>query len=168
MSQSCPRDPESCQFMFTGSQSVVLASKTLSIYNMHVTHKSTNKCSALRQYTACRYKCTDRLLLIFMMEMGKRQLVVLLLVMAALFEGSRAVSVCDISDDGLAACKPSVTKPDPVDPPSVDCCKAVSGANFTCLCSYKNSYLLPYLGIDPDLAMALPSKCNLSIPTPTC
>ncbi|KAJ6687135.1 BIFUNCTIONAL INHIBITOR/LIPID-TRANSFER PROTEIN/SEED STORAGE 2S ALBUMIN SUPERFAMILY PROTEIN [Salix purpurea] len=103
-----------------------------------------------------------------MMGMGKRQLVVLLLVMAALFEGSRAVTVCDISDEGLTACKPSVTKPDPVDPPSADCCKAVSGANFTCLCSYKNSYLLPYLGIDPDLAMALPSKCNLSIPTPTC
>ncbi|KAG5252257.1 lipid-transfer protein [Salix suchowensis] len=103
-----------------------------------------------------------------MMEMGKRQLVVLLLVMAALFEGSRAVTVCDISDEGLTACKPSVTKPDPVDPPSADCCKAVSGANFTCLCSYKNSNLLPYLGIDPDLAMALPSKCNLSIPTPTC
>ncbi|KAJ6729007.1 LIPID BINDING PROTEIN-RELATED [Salix viminalis] len=101
--------------------------------------------------------------------MGKRQLVVLLLVMmAALFEGSRAVTVCDISDEGLTACKPSVTKPDPVDPPSADCCKAVSGANFTCLCSYKNSSLLPYLGIDPDLAMALPSKCNLSIPTPTC
>uniref|UniRef100_A0A6N2KGH7 Bifunctional inhibitor/plant lipid transfer protein/seed storage helical domain-containing protein n=1 Tax=Salix viminalis TaxID=40686 RepID=A0A6N2KGH7_SALVM len=68
------------------------------------------------------------------MEMGKRQLVVLLLVMmAALFEGSRAVTVCDISDEGLTACKPSVTKPDPVDPPSADCCKAVSGANFTCL-----------------------------------
>ncbi|KAJ6389970.1 hypothetical protein OIU77_024236 [Salix suchowensis] len=74
--------------------------------------------------------------------------------MAALFEGSRAVTVCDISDEGLTACKPSVTKPDPVDPPSADCCKAVSGANFTCLFSYKNSYLLPYLGIDPDLAMA--------------
>ncbi|KAB5569805.1 hypothetical protein DKX38_003598 [Salix brachista] len=114
------------------------------------------------------YRWTDRRLLIFMMEMGKTQLVVLLLVMAALFEGSRAVTVCDISDEGLTACKPSVTKPDPVDPPSADCCKAVSGANFTCLCSYKNSYLLPYLGIDPDLAMALPSKCNLSIPTPTC
>ncbi|KAG6785412.1 hypothetical protein POTOM_011142 [Populus tomentosa] len=92
------------------------------------------------------------------MEVAKRQLVVVLLVVVALFEGSRAVSVCDISEDGLAACKPSVTKPDPVEPPSVDCCKAVSGANFTCLCSYKNSYLLPYLGIDPDLAMALPSK----------
>lgn len=104
----------------------------------------------------------------FVMEMAKRQLVVLLLVVVALFEGSRAVSVCDISEDGLAACKPSVTKPDPVEPPSVDCCKAVSGANFTCLCSYKNSYLLPYLGIDPDLAMALPSKCNLSTAVPSC
>ncbi|CAK7349442.1 unnamed protein product [Dovyalis caffra] len=101
--------------------------------------------------------------------MAKMQLVVLpLLMVAALFEGSLAMSICDISEDGLSACRPSVTEPNPVDPPSIDCCKAVSGANLTCLCSYKNSYLLPYLGIDPDLAMGLPSKCNPSTPVPNC
>ncbi|KAK4743915.1 hypothetical protein SAY87_010227 [Trapa incisa] len=71
--------------------------------------------------------------------------------------------LCKMDEDGLLACKPSVTKPDPVDP-SADCCKALSGADLDCLCSYKNSMMLPALGIDPELAMGLPAKCGLPNP----
>ncbi|OAY34874.1 hypothetical protein MANES_12G054000v8 [Manihot esculenta] len=101
-----------------------------------------------------------------MMEKGAgRWVVVTMVVMAAaIFEGTRSLSLCDMSDDGLLACKPSVTKPNPVDPPSEECCKALTGANLTCLCSYRNSLVLPALGIDPDLALALPAKCNLTTP----
>ncbi|RYR20964.1 hypothetical protein Ahy_B03g066192 [Arachis hypogaea] len=65
--------------------------------------------------------------------------------------------------DGLMACKPSVTQPNPTDP-TTECCNAVSNADLQCLCSYKNSVELPFLGIDPDLAISLPAKCNLQTP----
>ncbi|KAJ9169836.1 hypothetical protein P3X46_017985 [Hevea brasiliensis] len=93
-----------------------------------------------------------------------RWVVVMVLVMAAIFEGTRSLNLCDMNDDGILACKPSVSKPNPVDPPTKECCKALKGANLTCLCSYRNSLLLPSLGIDPDLALALPAKCNLTTP----
>ncbi|EEF35098.1 putative lipid-transfer protein DIR1 [Ricinus communis] len=97
-----------------------------------------------------------------MIMAGKVVLVVVLMV--TMFEGSRSLTLCDMNDDGLLACKPSVTKPDPVEPPSPACCQALTGANLTCLCSYRNSLMLPSLGIDPDLALGLPSKCNLTPP----
>ncbi|KAK9280724.1 hypothetical protein L1049_003612 [Liquidambar formosana] len=97
------------------------------------------------------------------MEMGKK-IVILVVVMVAMLQGSRGLSLCGVNEDGLMACKPSVTKPDPVEP-SPECCEAISGADLTCLCSYKNSVMLPALGIDPDLAMELPAKCNLTPPT---
>ncbi|XVF72332.1 hypothetical protein PTKIN_Ptkin12aG0112700 [Pterospermum kingtungense] len=101
------------------------------------------------------------------MDTGKL-VVVLMMIMVALMveEGTRAITLCDMNDKGLQACKPSVTQPNPVDP-STQCCEALEAANLTCLCSYKNSFLLPSLGIDPQLAMALPPKCNLQMP-PTC
>lgn len=73
------------------------------------------------------------------------------------------VSLCKMNEDGLVACKPSVTKPNTVDP-TPDCCKALSGADLNCLCSYRNSMMLPALGIDPELAMGLPAKCGLPVP----
>lgn len=77
--------------------------------------------------------------------------------------GDGGVSLCKMDEDGLMACKPSVTKPNPVDP-SDDCCKALFAADLDCLCSYRNSMLLPALGIDPELAMGLPAKCGLPVP----
>ncbi|CAN1341848.1 Putative lipid-transfer protein DIR1 [Linum perenne] len=99
--------------------------------------------------------------------------VLVMLVMAS--EGSRQpgkkpssdqqVVFCNMTEAGLTACKPSVTKPNPVDPPAKDCCQALGTADLKCLCSYKNSFVLPSLGIDPDLAIALPYKCKLpSVP----
>ncbi|KAB2057195.1 hypothetical protein ES319_A11G153000v1 [Gossypium barbadense] len=97
--------------------------------------------------------------------MGTVKLVVVMIIMVGLtVEGSRAISLCDMNDEGLEACKPSVTPPDPVDP-TPQCCEALKGANLTFLCSYKNSMWLPSLGIDPTLAMGLPAKCSLDMPS---
>lgn len=89
--------------------------------------------------------------------------VILVVAMLVFSEGSRALTFCKMSDDGLTACKPSVTKPNPVNP-STNCCKALSTADLGCLCSYKNSPVLPTLGINSDLAMGLPAKCGITPP----
>lgn len=68
-----------------------------------------------------------------------------------------------MSEEGLEACKPAVTKPNPAEPSS-ECCEALKGADLKCLCSYKNSSELPFLGIDPTLATSLPAKCSLTPP----
>lgn len=100
-----------------------------------------------------------------MEKMGSFNKLVVILVVAMLvfFEGSKALSFCNMSGDGLDACKPSVTKPNP-SPPTELCCKDLSGADLDCLCSYKTSPELLLLGIDPDLAMGLPAKCGLTPP----
>ncbi|KAH8489443.1 hypothetical protein Peur_059036 [Populus x canadensis] len=72
-------------------------------------------------------------------------------------------TICKMPVAGLMSCKPSVTPPNPT-APSADCCSALSHADINCLCSYKNSSLLPSLGIDPKLAMQLPGKCKLPHP----
>ncbi|KAL8146709.1 putative lipid-transfer protein DIR1 [Apium graveolens] len=98
--------------------------------------------------------------------MGNSKLVALMVVMVvtvAIVVKTEAVDLCKMSEDGLMACKPAVTAPVPADP-TAECCAALSGADLSCLCSYRNSFVLPSLGIDPDLAMALPSKCNLTPP----
>ncbi|GMY33740.1 putative lipid-transfer protein DIR1 [Fagus crenata] len=97
--------------------------------------------------------------------MGRKLMVLILMVvlMVGVFERSRALTLCKMNDDGLSACKPAVTQPNPVAPTPV-CCQALSGADLACLCSYKNSAVLPALGIDPNLAMGLPAKCNLTPP----
>ena len=96
--------------------------------------------------------------------MGKKQLVLVLALLFVVIGGLEALELCNMNEDGLMHCKPSVTTPNPVDP-TTDCCQALSVANLTCLCGYKNSFVLPSLGIDPDLAMALPAKCHLTPPS---
>lgn len=72
-------------------------------------------------------------------------------------------AICNMTSKGLMACKPAATPPNP-SPPTAECCTALSHANMGCLCSYRNSTVLPSLGIDPKLAMQIPSKCNLPHP----
>nr|XP_033512731.1 putative lipid-transfer protein DIR1 [Nicotiana tomentosiformis] len=84
-------------------------------------------------------------------------------ILLVLVELTNGLSLCNMNEDGLTACKPSVIQPNPV-APSASCCEALSGADLQCLCSYRNSLLLPSLGIDPELALALPPKCNLTSP----
>ncbi|KAL3850464.1 hypothetical protein ACJIZ3_012346 [Penstemon smallii] len=93
----------------------------------------------------------------------KKQLVALVAVMMVVLEVANAMTLCNVTEDGLTACKPSVTPPNPA-PPSPECCDAAMGADWKCLCSYRNSFMLPSLGIDPDLALALPNKCNQPSP----
>ncbi|KAH7864498.1 hypothetical protein Vadar_030204 [Vaccinium darrowii] len=97
--------------------------------------------------------------------MGRKlSVVVAVATLLLVIGGSEALELCNMKEDGLMACKPAVTQPNPVDP-TPPCCEALSGADLTCLCGYKNSFVLPSLGIDPDLAMALPAKCKLTPPS---
>ncbi|KAJ8754309.1 hypothetical protein K2173_002760 [Erythroxylum novogranatense] len=80
-----------------------------------------------------------------------------------LFEVSNAQNICSMPVSGLMSCIGSVTPPNPT-PPTTQCCSALSQADMRCLCSYKNSKVLPSLGIDPNLAMQLPDKCKLPHP----
>ncbi|CAN0916931.1 Putative lipid-transfer protein DIR1 [Linum grandiflorum] len=88
--------------------------------------------------------------------------VVLIVIMVKMAEGQ---VICNIPVEGLRAYKQAVTPPRP-SPPTRDCCSAVSHGDLRCICRYKNSPLLPSLGIDPKLAVQLPGKCGL--PPPPC
>ncbi|QHO36475.1 hypothetical protein HN51_029774 [Arachis hypogaea] len=69
---------------------------------------------------------------------------------------------CKIGD--LLPCKPAVTLPNPL-PPSEVCCSVLSkGDLLKCLCPFKESPLLPSMGIDPNLVVLLPKKCHLPQP----
>ncbi|XP_047315306.1 putative lipid-transfer protein DIR1 [Impatiens glandulifera] len=75
--------------------------------------------------------------------------------------------ICNTTLPGLLSCKAAATRPPPPPPaPTANCCKVLSWANLSCLCTYKNSSVLAVIGIDPQLAVNLPGKCN--IPHPTC
>ncbi|XP_008792988.1 putative lipid-transfer protein DIR1 [Phoenix dactylifera] len=77
---------------------------------------------------------------------------------------SGAQGFCNMTRDELMACKPSISTAKPVEKPADACCTALSHADLPCLCAYKNSGMLPYLGIDPNLAMQLPAKCSVPAP----
>ncbi|XP_073012962.1 putative lipid-transfer protein DIR1 [Typha latifolia] len=101
--------------------------------------------------------------------MGVLRPAVVVLILVAIM-GDHAVTVskadeviCNMTQQGIDACKPSVSGSDPT-PPSKKCCSALAAADLPCLCSYRNSYLLPAYGIDPDLALQLPAKCHLALP----
>ncbi|XP_068319713.1 putative lipid-transfer protein DIR1 [Pyrus communis] len=73
-------------------------------------------------------------------------------------------SFCRMTKEGLNACAPSVNGANP-QPPSALCCTALSYADFGCLCLFKKySNFLSAYGIDPNLAMQLPAKCNFGQP----
>ncbi|KAB2062400.1 hypothetical protein E1A91_A10G154900v1 [Gossypium mustelinum] len=91
------------------------------------------------------------------------QALILAMVTVMAIATTDAQSICNMPASGLMACKPAVTPPNPP-PPTSTCCSALSHADMHCLCSYKNSKLLPSLGIDPNLAMKLPSLCKLPHP----
>ncbi|CAK7348936.1 unnamed protein product [Dovyalis caffra] len=98
-----------------------------------------------------------------MERVQKLFIVALLLAVAIASNIGNAQTICKMPVAGLMACKPSVTPPKPA-APTAACCSALSHADISCLCSYKNSNLLPSLGIDPNLAMQLPGKCKLPHP----
>ncbi|KMZ63005.1 putative Lipid binding protein [Zostera marina] len=74
--------------------------------------------------------------------------------------------VCNISRTEFDACLPAMTDPDPA-LPSQECCENIHNANLPCMCSYKDSYLATtILSVDTKLAMELPPKCGLVLPSP--
>ena len=80
------------------------------------------------------------------------------------FRASAQQGFCNMTQDGLTACKPAIMGPKPAPKPTDACCTALAHADLNCLCSYKNSGWLAVLRIDPDLAMQLPAKCNMTPP----
>ncbi|XP_022760995.1 putative lipid-transfer protein DIR1 [Durio zibethinus] len=97
------------------------------------------------------------------MERVKILALIVAVVMVMAIAVTDAQGICNMPASGLMACKPAVTPPNPP-PPTSTCCSSLSHADMRCLCSYKNSKLLPSLGIDPNLAMQLPSLCKLPNP----
>ncbi|KAI5577207.1 hypothetical protein POPTR_T125404v4 [Populus trichocarpa] len=103
------------------------------------------------------------------MEARTKKLVVVALVMAfALVSNPIAakgqVTLCGMTKEGFASCKPSVqTGVNPL-PPSYSCCSALEKADLSCLCFFKKNYpkMLTDNNIDPNLAMQLPAKCNMA------
>lgn len=105
-------------------------------------------------------------------KMMVMMLVVVVVVLAstvaifAIDTNAQVTDICGVPYDDLVKCRPSVTPPDPT-PPTSECCATLKMADLSCLCSYKNSPLLPILNIDPNLAVALPAQCGLQLP-PDC
>ncbi|KAG0487619.1 hypothetical protein HPP92_009714 [Vanilla planifolia] len=77
-------------------------------------------------------------------------------------------SQCNMTQQGFEDCLPYIrSTPAPATGwPSEDCCSALRKADLSCLCSYKGSPLLSYLHISYKLALQLPAKCGLRLPSP--
>ncbi|XP_006657616.1 putative lipid-transfer protein DIR1 [Oryza brachyantha] len=100
-----------------------------------------------------------------MAKVAAAALAVLLVVAAA---PAAQAAVCNMSNDQFMACQPAAAATsNPTPSPSADCCTALSKADLSCLCSYKNSPWLSLYNIDPSRAMQLPAKCGLTAP-PNC
>ncbi|KAL5702931.1 hypothetical protein ACHQM5_028090 [Ranunculus cassubicifolius] len=99
------------------------------------------------------------------MDKSHQTLIVMVAVMVLFFEVSSVFSLCNLSDDELNTCKPAVAKTNPV-APSAECCTAAGKADWSCLCSYKNSMWL--YGIDPDRVKQLPVLCGSSSTPVNC
>nr|KYP33404.1 hypothetical protein KK1_045738 [Cajanus cajan] len=100
------------------------------------------------------------------MYLQQRVIVIVVMALVISIGITKGQTICNISLEDALKCKSSMTPPNPT-PPSKDCCDVVSHADLPCLCPYKNSPLLPSLGIDPNLALQLPAKCNIPNP-PKC
>ncbi|KAJ3676825.1 hypothetical protein LUZ60_002549 [Juncus effusus] len=70
------------------------------------------------------------------------------------------MTVCNMKQEGLDACKPAVSGSNPP-PPTPYCCDSSKGADVNCFCKYKSSLALKAMGIDGNQATRLPGKCGL-------
>jgi hypothetical protein len=87
-------------------------------------------------------------------------LVALLVVAAA---SGAAGKLCGINPSSLAnECRSYCRWGSTDSAPSGQCCAALKGAQFSCLCQYKAA--LPS-DIDPKRAMEIPNKCDAGAPT---
>ncbi|XP_050207006.1 uncharacterized protein LOC126656475 [Mercurialis annua] len=100
-----------------------------------------------------------------MIQISRIAVIIIIVFIFTKFDGTTSLSLCKISGHGLLACKPSATRTNTVDPPPQECCQALTGANLTCLCSFRDSQMMDYIGFDSNLALGLPAKCNLKLPS---
>ncbi|PON84929.1 Bifunctional inhibitor/plant lipid transfer protein/seed storage helical domain containing protein [Trema orientale] len=100
---------------------------------------------------------------------NSKKLVIVTLVLALAMLGSNhlkasaeiTTTFCHMTKDGLKSCLPYVSREPSQAAPSATCCSAIATADIPCLCYFKGSALLSFYGVDPELAMQLPAKCNL-------
>ncbi|KAK4803234.1 hypothetical protein SAY86_001437 [Trapa natans] len=97
------------------------------------------------------------------MATGAIFLLVLALVAVTFSETSNAQTICNVPLSSLMACTPAATPPNPL-LPTASCCSSLLHVDMGCICSYKNPNIFPSLGIDPNLAMQILTKCNLCEP----
>ncbi|XP_026419804.1 putative lipid-transfer protein DIR1 [Papaver somniferum] len=80
--------------------------------------------------------------------------------------GVKGVTICNMDSSQLAECLPAISSGQASPPPPTPgCCDVMKLADMHCLCTYK--VILPAFGVDPELAMGVPKKCNLTAP-PEC
>lgn len=80
--------------------------------------------------------------------------------------GMEGLEICNMDAEQLAECLPAMRAGAPR-APSEACCAALGAADLPCLCRYKGNVLLRTVGVDPELAAALPGKCGIASP-PEC
>uniref|UniRef100_A0A7N0VMU7 Bifunctional inhibitor/plant lipid transfer protein/seed storage helical domain-containing protein n=1 Tax=Kalanchoe fedtschenkoi TaxID=63787 RepID=A0A7N0VMU7_KALFE len=98
-----------------------------------------------------------------MAQISKSAVWILLGVLVVMAIASEAgdTKICNIVPSRLSLCRPAVSGKSP-QPPTRRCCRLLRAADLKCLCDYKE--MLPAVGINPELAMALPEKCGLTLP----
>ncbi|CAM9000506.1 unnamed protein product [Rhodiola kirilowii] len=94
------------------------------------------------------------------MEGVAQKLSLLVLALALVAAHTTNAQICNVKTEGLMACMPAVTLPNPSKPTDLFC-GALSHGDMACLCGFKHSKMLRTLGIDSDLAMQLPDKCGI-------
>uniref|UniRef100_A0A0E0AI80 Bifunctional inhibitor/plant lipid transfer protein/seed storage helical domain-containing protein n=1 Tax=Oryza glumipatula TaxID=40148 RepID=A0A0E0AI80_9ORYZ len=98
---------------------------------------------------------------------AKAQAVLLLSLVASLAAARGAQGICNMSNGDFKLCQPAAAVSDPTDGPSAECCAALGEADLACICRYKGvaGFWMRIYHIDAARAMALPSKCGLTMPT---
>ncbi|KAL9665627.1 hypothetical protein QQ045_021048 [Rhodiola kirilowii] len=98
-----------------------------------------------------------------MASISKSALLILFVALVLMASASEAANpkICNIIPSRLSLCRPAVTGKSPP-PPTRRCCRVMLAVDLKCLCDYKD--MLPALGLNPELAIALPKKCGLSLP----
>ncbi|KAI6693828.1 hypothetical protein NL676_021538 [Syzygium grande] len=100
------------------------------------------------------------------MEATDKKAAILLGLMVAIACCANAQTTCNMTYTQLMSCKPAATLPNPPSPTSA-CYMGLLHAGLKCFCQYKNSTILPSIGVDPKLAMEIPSKYKIPH-APTC
>ncbi|KAH7670526.1 Bifunctional inhibitor/lipid-transfer protein/seed storage 2S albumin protein [Dioscorea alata] len=92
-----------------------------------------------------------------------------LLLFPTILVSSDGSGFCNMTQKGIVACKPVMTiGADPAMPVADDCCTALRVANIPCLCAQRSNPMIKYFGIDPNLALSIPSRCNIGSSADLC